>query len=388
MTARTSQTRLWPAVGAAAVVAGVAGFGLARLTAGPAPAPAASSAPAAGQTTAIKVPAANLAIMQIAVEPVASGDLAAAIQAPGTVAPEPAGEAVITAQAAGEIVRVSKRLGDPVKAGEALAQVASRDAAAMAADRRTAEAKAVAARAALRREQSLYDQRVTPRQDLETAQANAAVAEAEAQRARTAAAAAHVAADGRSLAVVSPITGKVTAAGAALGAYVQPDAELFRVADPSRVQVEVALSAADAGRVTPGDQATITDAAGSSLSATVRSVTPTLDAETRSATAVLALGPGAHPVTPGQAVQVQISPKAAGRAGVVIPEEAVQSVGGRDVVFVRTPTGFKVQPVAVGTRSGGRAAILEGLKPGQPIATRNAFLLKAELTKGTGEDEE
>ena len=38
-------------------------------------------------------------------------------------------------------------------------------------------------------------------------------------------------------------------------------------------------------------------------------------------------------------------------------------------------------------RSAGRVEIVSGLQAGQAIATRNAFLLKAELGKGAGEEE-
>ena len=55
---------------------------------------------------------------------------------------------------------------------------------------------------------------------------------------------------------------------------------------------------------------------------------------------------------------------------------------GRDVAFVRTPEGFQVRPVTLGARSAGRVEIVSGLAPGQAIAVRNAFLLKAELGKG------
>jgi cobalt-zinc-cadmium efflux system membrane fusion protein len=74
-------------------------------------------------------------------------------------------------------------------------------------------------------------------------------------------------------------------------------------------------------------------------------------------------------------------------SALVVPEEAVQSVGGRDVVFVRTANGFKATPVTTGQRSAGRIEIASGLPVGRTIATRNAFLLKAELGKGAGEEE-
>ena len=71
--------------------------------------------------------------------------------------------------------------------------------------------------------------------------------------------------------------------------------------------------------------------------------------------------------------------------GVSVPEEAIQTVEGREVVFVRTATGFVPAPVMVGQRTAGRAQIISGLSAGQTVATRNAFLLKAAL--GAGEVE-
>jgi cobalt-zinc-cadmium efflux system membrane fusion protein len=57
------------------------------------------------------------------------------------------------------------------------------------------------------------------------------------------------------------------------------------------------------------------------------------------------------------------------------------------VVFVRTADGFTARQVLVGVRSGGVAQILTGVRVGESIATKNAFLLKAELRKKVGDEE-
>jgi cobalt-zinc-cadmium efflux system membrane fusion protein len=43
--------------------------------------------------------------------------------------------------------------------------------------------------------------------------------------------------------------------------------------------------------------------------------------------------------------------------------------------------------VVAGAHMSGMVSIVSGLNPGETIASTNAFLLKAELTKGAGEDE-
>ena len=120
-------------------------------------------------------------------------------------------------------------------------------------------------------------------------------------------------------------------------------------------------------------------------SAKVRAVTPTVGAGTRAATVVLEpLGASSRLVV-GEGVQVRLHVKENG-AHMVVPEDAVQNIEGRDVLFVRTAAGFRVQPVLVGRRSGAMAQIVSGVQPGAQVATRNAFLVKADMLKGAGEE--
>ena len=373
---------------AALAVAGGLGYFIARETApsAPPPAPQAAAAPAATGPEELKLEASYLDAVGIKTEPVTAGNLSVDVLAPATVTAAPNGEGVVTAHATGTIIRLTKQLGDTVRAGETLALVESREAATMSSDRSVAETKAALARSALAREQELFGQRVTPRQDLERAQAELAVAEAEVKRANDAAAASHITNDGH-IAVVSPLSGRITAAKAALGTFVQSDTELFQIADPRFIQVEASVTVADANRVAAGDLAKLTTSSGSIIPATVRSVSATLNEETRAATVILSLAPNHQPLSPGEVLQADITPRNAVPGGVVVPEEAVQNIGGRSAVFVRTTAGFKVQPVVVGVRGAGRISILSGLNPGETIATANAFFLKAELNKGAGEEE-
>ena len=381
----------WPIVAAVAVAGGV-GFGLARFTVPSAPPPPATESKAEPAKTELKIDPARLTAAGIAVEAVSIGAVGGEIAAPATVKADPTGEAVLAARAPGTVSRILKRLGDPVRAGETVAVVESRDASAIAADRGAAAAKAVLAQRRLAREKSLFEQKVSPRQDYETAEAEAAFAAAEVRRADAAAAAARVAGDGRSVLVSSPISGRVSAMTASLGAFVQADAELFRVADPRRIQVEALVSGPDAVRIAPGDRAVVELPDGGTVPATVRAVAPGLDADSRSATVVLTLTGEAPGLQPGQVARARITarPPVGGTGpagGIRVPEEAVQMIQGRDAVFLQTPTGFKVRNVTVGQRLGGRADIISGLPAGDRIAARNAFLLKAELNKGAEEEE-
>jgi len=381
------QHKRWLAGAAALVLAGGVGFGIARWTA---PHLAPPPQPQAEGPAILKLDPKEVAAAGILTEPALAGTVGAEILAPAAATAQPNGVAALTAHAEGIIVRLNKRLGDPVQAGEVLAVVDSKDAAQLASDRASADARALLARRIAAQEEALYQSGATSKRSLETAQASLAAAQADARRAHNAAATANLGADGHSVTVISPVTGRITAQAAALGAFVRTETELFRVSDPKLIQVEAQLTALDAAHVHPGDAATLLLPNGSTARASVRSVAPALDPQTRTQSVVLTIPEGSA-LAPGETLQVRIRPRTANvpaAAGtIVVPEEAVQTVDGRDSVFVQTDSGFATRHVAVGSRSAGQAAIVSGLKPGERIATRNAFLLKAELGKGA-EDEE
>ena len=333
----------------------------------------------------IDIDAAAIERADIALITVAPGSLGAEITAQATVVAAPNGEAILTARAAGAITDIRKRLGDPVSRGETVALVLSPEAAALSAALTSARSRLNLAKTTFEREKTLFESKVTSRQDYEAAQAELSQAEAEHRRAEASASAARVSIDGQSVAIASPINGRITTVApmAILGAYVSPDTELFRISDPSKIQIEAAVPVLDTQRIRPGDPASI-EANGKMHAAKVRAVTPSVDAASRAATVVLELVNATGELQPGQYARALIRPasQAGTGNGFVVPEEAVQNVEGRDVVFVRTADGFLATPVSVAQRGGGRAEIVEGLQPGQVIAGRKAFVLKAELGKG------
>lgn len=374
------------AVGAIILAAG-SGYFVARWTGdAPSGAEVVAEDEEAPHSDALVLSANQIRDADIAVEAIRSGGFGTEMIAQGMVAPTPSGEALVTARTGGTVTRVFKRLGDPVHAGEALAIVESRDAAQIASERSAAKARATLAQRNLDREKYLFDQKVSARVELEQAEAEAAAAQAEARRADASASAVRITSDGRGSSVVSPISGRVTATTIALGAFVQPEAELFRVSDPRQIQVEASIGPADMSRLAAGNRAVVELPDGAMVEGRVRSVTPALGAETRAATAVIDVAGGT--LQPGLGVRVRLYPSVGSQSSaIVVPQDAVQSLDGRSIVFVRTSQGFRAQTVTVGRSSAGRVEILSGLKPGQVIATRNAFVLKAELGKSAGEEE-
>ena len=329
----------------------------------------------------VAVSDAQIAASQIGTARVAPGS-AVELVFPATVATRPTGTARIDARAPGVVLAIGKSLGDHVRRGEAIARIESAEAAGLASQASIAQARVNELSAAYERERRLFEAKVTARQDWEAAQANLAVARSELQRARAAASAAGVGGDGRSLAVISPISGRIAAAPAVLGSFVNAGQELFRVVDPSAIQVEVAIPIGDSAAIAPGDPVSLALPGGGAIAGKVRSLTPALDPETRTATAVVSVDGGAEGLQPGSFLDARIRPSGKTDPGrIAVPEEAVQTVEGREVVFRRVKGGFQAVPVTTGERSGGMVVLLSGIAPGITIATGNAFLLKAELGK-------
>lgn len=382
------KTRLYAGAAIGLVAAAALGFGAARLSQPAPPAPELAAMSPGAPKESVEISADGIRTSAITIAPAASGELDAAIPASATVQAMPDAEAVLTARAPGTVTRIFKRIGDPVRVGDTLALVESRDASTIAADRAAAAARVSLASKQLARERSLLAQGVSPRADYETAQASLAVAQADARRASAAAGAVRLASDGRSIAVISPVTGRVTAATASLGQFVAAETELFRVADPSRLQITASLPQADALGVRTGDRVELTTSDGQTIAGRVRSTTGVVDRDTRAATIVIEPSAGGSLLVPGQLIQARVfASGGAAISGVMVPQDAVQTIGDRTVVFVRTRSGFKAHTVQVGSRSGGLVAINAGLNAGTPIATTNAFLLKAEIEKNEGGEE-
>lgn len=269
-----------------------------------------------------------------------------------------------------------------------LGAIQSREAAQLAEARGTAQARLARARPAFERQKSLMEAGATARQDYDAAEAEWRVAAAGLARANAAAAASGLARDGVSLDILSPVSGRITAASAVLGAYVVAGSELFRVADPAKLEIQAALPSTDAQRVAVGDAAEIDTQAGP-ISARVRAVTPDIGLQSRAATVVLTpLRPGS--LQPGQllAVRILVQDNGTGDAAILVPDAALQKMNGEDAIFVRTKDGFETRAVTLGAAAGGMTEIRSGLRAGEEIAAANSFLIKSELEKGSAGDDE
>jgi Cu(I)/Ag(I) efflux system membrane fusion protein len=185
----------------------------------------------------------------------------------------------------------------------------------------------------------------------------------------------------RALTVRAPRSGTVIEKIALPGMYVEPQMDLYTIADLSRVWVLADLYEYEAPFVRAGQPARFTpvgaEAAPADLQATVAFVAPTVGAETRTVKIRLELPNEDGRLRPGAygTVRLEIPLEPA----LVVPADAVLDTGTRQLVFVGAGEGrFEPRAVRLGARAGGRVQVLEGLAEGERVVTRAQFLLDSE----------
>lgn len=190
-------------------------------------------------------------------------------------------------------------------------------------------------------------------------------------------------------AIVSPIAGVVLERQTNIG-DVTSEEPIFVVGDLSRLQAELNVVTRDIGRVASGQSVFITALDGRSrIEARIASVLPTADQHSQT---LLARAPfsalQSSPMRPGMAVRgaVVLTEQ---QVAVAVPTDAVQTVEGRQVVFVRVASDtYEARPVAVGRRGDQTVEVTSGLNPGEAYVSENAFLVKAEIGKGSASHED
>ncbi|WBO21531.1 efflux RND transporter periplasmic adaptor subunit [Sphingomonas abietis] len=316
------------------------------------------------------------------------GGVAGAIELPATIEGDPQGVQVVSAPIGGRLVSLTRNLGQPVGRGDTLAVIESREAASLNAEVEAARARFALARSNLQREQRLFAERVSPEQDLVAARTAAMEASIALRLARQ-----QLSATGgqggalNRIAVRAPLTGQVIARSATLGQQIAADAELFRVANLATVSVTMSLVPADAGRVKPGARVEVTSA-GRRRDGLVTFVSPILDETTRLVPVIARIDNADGAWRVGENVGVSVLLPATGNRSVAVPSAAVQMIGDKPHVFVRTPTGFRATAVTLGRTHGGSITVISGLTGDERIASTNSFTLKAELGKSDAQDED
>lgn len=301
------------------------------------------------------------------------------IELPATIEGDPQGTRVVSAAIGGRVVTLTRNLGEPVRRGDTLAVIESQDAATLNAEVEKAKARAGLARSNLDRDEALLARGFRAKRDVEISRAAAREADVALQQAQQQVSAAGIRRGSLNrIVITAPISGQVIGRSAVLGQTFEDNAELFRVANLSRLSVTLSLPPGEASRVRPG--MTVEIVAGDRRQAgKVTFVSPILDPQTRQVPVIAMLDNRGGLWRVGESVTARVLLPADGDGAIRIPSTAVQTVEGRTVVFVRTGTGFKATPVTLGRQDGATVVVTTGLTGREQIAATNSFTLKSAL---------
>lgn len=185
-------------------------------------------------------------------------------------------------------------------------------------------------------------------------------------------------------AVAAPLAGVITARNANPGEQTG-DKVLFTVADLSSVWVELSLFPRDLAKVHVGQQVRVTNTdAGIGADGKIVYVAPFGTATSQTLTARALLDNPQRHWAPGLYVTAEVT-LAEAPVPVAVRNEALQSLEGRTVVFVKNEEGFEARSVRLARADTEHSEVLEGLDAGERYAARNSFILKAEIGKGEAE---
>ena len=353
--------------------------------------------PAQHDEPGIRLSEKQVAAGNFAVQEARGGLLSKRMVVPGAIVPSGDRIAKVSVRLLGTVAEVRKRLGATGREGDVLAIIESREVA-------DAKSQYLAARVAFdlqdtlfTRSKSLFESKVSSENDFLRAKTAFEDIRIKFDVARQKLFALGLTSD--QIAVLpqqpveslrlqelrAPMNGRIAERRIDLGSLVGregQESELFVIVDSSVVWAELSLAAADLAVVSEGQKITISAGSqGEPLLATIMFVSPLLDKDTRLARVVASVDNPAHILRPGMFVTAEI-PFQQVKADVVVPKTAVQSIEGQSAVFVRTPTGFEPRKIVTGREDSRSFEVTSGLSAGDPIATANTFVLKADLGRG------
>jgi cobalt-zinc-cadmium efflux system membrane fusion protein len=298
----------------------------------------------------------------------------------------------------GTVATIDKQLGDTVAVGDLLATIESRELADAKADFMAASRAEELARSTFEREERLWKQKVTAEQEYLAARNAHAEAKIKVdvahQRLHTIGLADEEIAGLNKLGddsrfriyqLRAPIAGQIAARDLVLGQTVGTDKEVFVIANPAKVWVELAVSPNDLSFARQGQDVRIRSGTRQG-DAKIIALSPIIDPETRSAKAIAELDNTAGLWRAGDYVEGRLVADAQD-VDIVVPRDAIQTMKGGKVVFVNEAGGFRMRPVTIGSEDSLNAEIVSGLEFGETVATTNTFTLKAELGKAEAEHE-
>lgn len=286
----------------------------------------------------------------------------------------------------GIVRRVRAKLGANVERGAPLFELESTRVGEIQGALQTARERVRTALANLTRQRELRVSDIASARQVEVAEQDFASAQAEVRTAEATlrmAGAAKSAPSGR-YTLSAPIGGTVVRRPAVVGMLATESESLATIADLSVMWVLCDVPEADASKVALGQRLLVTTDGGGeeAIEGEITWIAAEVDPRTRTVTARAEIKNPQRRLRANQFARARIQIGTL-RSGVTVPRAAVQRVGEREVVFVRTAQGV-YEPRVVQRHGGGDLVQVEGLvQVGDLVVTTGAVLLRTEIMPGS-----
>ena len=332
----------------------------------------------------------------IRVDAAGPGLIRTVLQLPGEIRFNEDRTAHVVPRVAGVVEAVPVALGQQVRRGQVLAVISSPTVSEQRAALQAAQARHQLARSTYEREKTLWEEKISPQQDVLQAANALREAEIAVDNAHQKLQAVGAGSTGNGTGPLNrfelraPFDGTVVEKHIALGEQVKEDAQVFTLSDLRTVWARIDVPANALPQVRVGSRVAIRASAFDQVAnGSIAWVGPLLGEQTRTAQARVVVDNPGSLWRPGLFVNAEMTASEA-TLPVTVSVDAIQTLETRgtgaatgSVVFVQTAAGFVAQPVQTGRSDGTRVEITKGLQPGTRHAGTGSFVLKSEAGKAS-----
>lgn len=321
------------------------------------------------------------------------GTLDVEIDLPGEIIQNPDRLAHIVPRVSGVVRKVYKNLGDYVKTGDVMALLESRELADLKSNFLARKERLALSESVFRREEDLWNKKISAEQEYLQAKRDLAEARIELRTAEQKLHAlglnenylsrlpAEPDATFTHYEIVAPFSGTVVNKHITLGEALENNSEAFVIADLSSVWVNLSIYQKDLHSVRVGQKVVVSVKDHiPETSGAISYISPLVEETTRTAFARVVLSNAEGIWRPGLFVTGRIKIDNI-EVPLIVPRTALQRIGERIHVFVRTEGGFEPREITPGRSDETGVEVLSGLVVGEVYVSKGAFTLKSEMEK-------
>jgi len=362
-------------------------------------APESDEAPPSAPTAEVSLSAEQIAHGGVKWGPAMVSTVTETVELPGELKVDDDRTARVSAPARGRLLMIRANVGDRVTSGQVLASLQSEEGSAARSNLAKATADLASHRAGLdyartarERAERLLALKAISQQEVERARtdekaASATLAQAEAEVERATAALALLDVDPATghILLKSTLGGIVLTRDAVAGAVVDAGATILIVTNPDSLWLQVAVPDRLIAAIKPGSRLRFTVSAlpAETFDAQVHRLAGTVDSETRTVQVRANVPNHQRRLRPEMLATVRLD-SGQPQKGVVVPDDAVQLIDARAVVFIVQPDGkggavFTRRDVELVAKGQDRTQLIRGVNEGEVVVTEGAFAVKAQF---------